>query len=182
MLLTVFLNCFQLAIFLVDLYFSKSLLQLVSHQLFKCLKILIILEFLSQALLAIQVNESTMFSRDLVSDKLEVSIEEMFFIKSLMNDFSFSLSLLIECLELLVCYSSIGIVTVRGVWSNDNLHFWWIVWLSSSTDLYLKNMRSITECEFWSLSKNLVRTGLVGYERLSKRKSIMSKRISLWAE
>ena len=56
-----------------------------------------------------------MFSRDLVLGRLEVSIKEMFFIKSLMNDFSFSLSLLIECLELLVCYSSIGIVTVRGV-------------------------------------------------------------------
>ena len=68
--LTVFLNCFQSAKLLIVLYFSKSLLQLVFHQLFKCFKILMILEFLSQALSIALANESMIFSTDLVLDRL----------------------------------------------------------------------------------------------------------------
>jgi len=37
----------------------------------------------------------------------------------------------------------------------------------------------MTECKFWSLSENLVGTGLVGYERPSERESVISKKISL---
>ena len=55
------------------------------------------------------------FSRDLVLDRLEVSMNEMSLVKSLINDFSFLLPLTIEHLQFLMCYSSIGIVTVRGV-------------------------------------------------------------------
>ena len=55
------------------------------------------------------------FSRDLVLNRLEVSMNEMSLVKSLMNDFSFLLPLTIEHLQSLMCYSSIGIVTVRGV-------------------------------------------------------------------
>jgi len=96
--------------FLVDLYFSKS----VFHQYFKCFKILTILEFLFQALSMIQVNKFTTFSRDLVLDRLEMLMEEMSLIKSLMNNFSFLLPLLMECLQMSVCYSSIRMVIVRG--------------------------------------------------------------------
>ena len=70
-------------------------------------------------------------------------------------------------------------VTVRGAWSNDNLYSRWMVWLSSLTVLYLRNMRSMTEFEFWSLSEYLVRTGLVGYNSPNKRESIMSRSKSL---
>ena len=55
------------------------------------------------------------FSRDLVLNRLEVSMNEMSLVKSLMNDFSFLLPLTIKHLQSLMCYSSIGIVTVRGV-------------------------------------------------------------------
>jgi len=113
MLLTVFLNCFQSATLLVNLYFSKSLLQLVFHQLFEYLKILTILEFLFQVFSKIQANKLTIFSRDLISDRLKTLMKKMSLIKSLINDISFSLSLLIEHLQLSVYYSSIGIIIVR---------------------------------------------------------------------
>ena len=73
-------------------------------------------------------------------------------------------------------------MTVRGVWSDDSLHSGWIVWLSNLTDPYLKNMRSITEFELWSLSEYLVETGLVRYNSPSKKESVMSKSKSLWEE
>jgi len=45
-LLTIFLNCFQSSKLLVNLYFSRSLLQFKSHQLFEYMVILTIFEFL----------------------------------------------------------------------------------------------------------------------------------------
>ena len=112
--LTVFLNCFQLAKLLNDLYFSKFLLQLMSHQLFECFKILIILEFLSQALSTMQASKSIIFSNDLMLDRLEVLMNKMFLIKSLINDISSSLFLAIECFGLLESCPSIRMVIVRG--------------------------------------------------------------------
>ena len=47
-----------------------------------------------------------------------------------------------------------------------------MVWLSSLTVLYLRNMRLMTEFEFWSLSEYLVGTELVGYDSPSERKSL----------
>jgi len=55
-----------------------------------------IFDFFFQALLMAIENESMIFSSDLMSDKLEVLIVEMFLIISLMNDFSSVLSLAIE--------------------------------------------------------------------------------------
>ena len=125
--LTVFLNCFQSARLWVDLYFSKSLLQLKSHQFFKYLEILIILEFLSQAYSTVLANNSMTFSRAMMSDKLKVSIDEISLIKFLMNDFSFLLSLVMDYLWSSEYYSLIGMVTVRGAWSNNSLHSGWMV-------------------------------------------------------
>ena len=172
--LTIFLNCFQSARLWVNLYFSKSLLQLKSHQLFECLEILMILEFLSQAYSTVLVNNSTIFFRTMVSDRLEVLMNTISLIKFLMNDFSSLLSLVIDCLWFSE-YSSIGIVIVRGVWSDNSLHSRWMVWLSNSTNPYLKNMRLMTKFELWSLSKYLVEIWLVGYNSSSKKESIMSK-------
>ena len=125
--LTVFLNCFQSARLWVDLYFSKSLLQLKSHQFFKYLEILIILEFLSQAYSTVLANNSMTFSRAMMSDKLKVSIDEISLIKFLMNDFSFLLSLVMDYLWFSEYYSLIGMVTVREAWSNNSLHSEWMV-------------------------------------------------------
>ena len=180
--LTIFLNCFQSARLQVDLYFSKFLLQLKSYQLFKCFEILMILKFLSQVHLTVLANNSITFSRAIVSDRLEVSMDEISLIKSLINNFSFSLLLVIDCLQFSECYSSIGMVTVRGVWFNDSLHSGQMMQLSNLTNLYLKNMRSITKFKLQLLYKYLVGTGLVGYNSLIKKKSVISKSKSLWEE
>ena len=55
-------------------------------------------------------------------------------------------------------------------------------WLSNSSELYLRNIRSMTKFELWSLSEYLVETELVGYDRPNKRESIISKSKSLWIE
>jgi len=68
----------------------------MSHQLFEYFKILMILEFLFQALSTMQVSKSTTFSSDLMLDRLEMLMDEMFLIKFLMNNIFSSLSLVIE--------------------------------------------------------------------------------------
>ena len=57
-----------------------------------------ILEFLSQAYSTVLVNNSTIFFRTMVSDRLEVLMDTISLIKFLMNDFSSLLSLVIDCL------------------------------------------------------------------------------------
>ena len=126
------------------------------HQPFECFEILTILEFLSQALLTMQTSKFMMFSSDLISDRLEVLMDEIFLIKSLMNNISSLLPLVIECFWSLKSCSSIGIITVREVWSDNNLYSGWIVWLSNLTKPYLRNMKSMTEFKLWSLFKYLV--------------------------
>ena len=63
-LLTVFLNCFQSSSFLINLYFSRSLLQFKSHQLFECLVTLTIFEFFSHVFSMALTNELTTFSSE----------------------------------------------------------------------------------------------------------------------
>ena len=58
---TVFLNCFQSAKLLVNLNFSKSLLQFEPHQLLEYFEMLTILEFFSQDLSTTLVNKSMVF-------------------------------------------------------------------------------------------------------------------------
>ena len=121
-LFTVFLNYFQSTRLLVDLYFSRPLLQLMFYQLFEYLEILIIFEFFSQVLLIALANESTAFSSDSTLVRKEVSIIVMFLIMSLMNTFSSALSLMIEHFLLRIYCFSIGILMVKEVWSKTSLH------------------------------------------------------------
>ena len=111
------------------------------------------------------------FSNDLILEKLEMLMDKIFLIKSLMNNISSSLPLVIEHFQSLESCSSIRMVTVRRMWSNNNLYSGWIAWLSNSTELYLRNMRLMTEFKLWSLSKYLVG---VEYNRPNKRESVMS--------
>ena len=181
-LFTIFLNCFQSTKLLDNLYFSRFLLQFISHQLFECLEMLTIFEFFSQALLIAKVNESMVILSDSTSVRLEVSMVIKSLIISLMNAFSSTLPLAIKHFLLWICCSLIGIEMVSGVWSNDNLHSRWIEWLSKFSEPYLRNTRSITELELWLLSEYLVGTGLVEYDRPNKRESVISISKSLWVE
>ena len=176
------MNCFQSARLLVDLWFSRSLLQFISYQLFECLEILTIFEFFSQALSMVVVKELTVFSSDLMLVRIEVLIDMMLLIKSLMNTFPSALPLAIVCFLLWIYRSLNGVEMVRGAWSNDNLHSGWIVCLFNSSDLYLRNMRLMTELELWLLFAYLIRTGLVGYNRPKERESVISISKSLWTE
>ena len=119
-LLTVFLNFFQSSSLLVNLYFSRSLLQFKFHQLFKYLVILTIFEFFSHIFSMALANELTIFLSESMSVRLLVLIVLIFLIKFLMKNFSSTLPLMIEHFLLWMCSSTICIVTVRGVWSEDS--------------------------------------------------------------
>jgi len=67
--LTVFLNCFQFLICLDNLYFSRSLLQFISHQLFECLVMLTLFKFFSNILSKEQTKEQTMFLKETTLNK-----------------------------------------------------------------------------------------------------------------
>ena len=116
--LTIFRKLFQSSRLLVSLYLSKSLLQLSFYQLLEYLVILTIFEFFSQAHLTTLVNLLTTLSRLSLSDKLEVwrfLIEDM---KSLINDISFSLSLMIDLFLELIYSLLVEMVILREVWSD----------------------------------------------------------------
>ena len=125
-LLTVFLNCFQSSKLLVDLYFSRSLLQFKSHQLFKYMVILTIFEFLFYISSMVLASKLMTFSSDSTLVKLFVSIALISLIKSLMKDFSFLLPLMIDCFLFWTYFLMIGMVIVSGAWSEDKCQLGWI--------------------------------------------------------
>ena len=129
--LTVQQNCFQSSKFFENLYFSKSLLQLLFHQLLEYLVILMVFTFFSQVISTTLANSLTVQSRLVISDAKEVLMLLNDDVRSLINVTSSSLSLTIDCLLVLVHSSIMGIVIVRDVWLDDNLQSGWIEWLSN---------------------------------------------------
>jgi len=81
-----------------------------------------------------------------------------------------------------ICSSTIRIVMVRGVWSENSCYSEYMVWLSNSSKLYLKNIKLITEFASWLLSEYLVGTWLVGEDRSKDKEFINSMRKLLWIE
>jgi len=177
-----FLNAFQSFIFFVFLYLSRMLLQLASHQLLECLVILIVLKWWFQKLSANRAIVWTMFSREFSSCISKVSITCIEAMKLLMKFFSSSLFLIKTCFLVEKHYSKIGIQIESGAWSEMNHQFRWIWWLLNSSDLCLRNIRSMTKFELCSLSTYLVGTQLVGADKSRSKMSATSKRISLWEE
>ena len=179
--LIVFLNTFQSFIFFILLYLSRVLLQLVSHQLLKCLVILIVLEWWFQRLLADCAIVWTMFSREFsscISKVLIVCIEVM----NLLMKFFSSLSLIKTHFLVEKHSSKIGMQIDSVAWSEMSYQSGWISWLLNSSDPCLRNMRSMTEFELCLLSIYLVGIWLVGMDKLRSKASVTSKRISLWEE
>ena len=95
--LTVFLNCFQSSIYLVDLYFSSLHLQLLSHQLLECLVILMIFDFSSHIFSIEQVRLRTTFSSNFTLDISLVLTELIVLTRFSIKDLSSLLSLIIVC-------------------------------------------------------------------------------------
>ena len=116
--LTIFLNCFQLSMLWVNLYFLRYWLQLLSHQLLECLVILMIFKFSSHILFMEQARVSTAFLSKMMFNRSLVLIELIDLMSSLMSIFSSSLSLIIICFLVWIYSSTIGMVTVRGIWSD----------------------------------------------------------------
>ena len=143
---------------------------------------LTIFEFFSHILSKEQVKEQTMFSREITLNKSLVLISLIALITSLTKIFSSLLFLIIICFFIWICSLMIRMVIVSRAWSDTKCQSGWIEWLSSSSDLNLKNIRFRTKFKSWLLSRYLVGTYLVGTESSRKKESAMSKNKSLWIE
>ena len=103
-------------------------------------------------------------------------------VSSLMKVCFLLLFLTIEHFLVWTCSLTIGITTVRGVWSEVSLQLEWIKWLSIFLEPNCRNIRSMTELASWILSEYLVGTQLVGTERLRLKQSAMINKSSLKEE
>jgi len=138
-------------------------------------------EFFPQVTLTAEANSSAA-SMLAISDMLEVSIFLMELVRSLMNVNSSSLSLMIEHLLEMICYSAMGMTMVKGAWSDESLQLGQIEWLFSSLKPLYRNMRLMTEFESCSLSEYRVGTWSVGFDSSRLNESAIIKRSSLIEE
>lgn len=95
--LIIFLNCFQFSKLLVNLYFSRFLLQFISHQLLKCFVMLIVFEFFIHILFIKLIKLRTTFSSCSMLDKSLISMSLKASINSLTNILFSLLFLTIIC-------------------------------------------------------------------------------------
>ena len=114
MSLTVLQKIFQSSRLFKDLYFSRFLLQFLSHQLLECFVILITFEFFSQVLSTALANSLTALSRLDISNRLDILKFLTDVMMSLIKDVSSLLSLMIEHLIEVMLSSMMGIEIVRG--------------------------------------------------------------------
>ena len=177
--LTIFLNCFQSSILLVNLYFSRYWLQLLSHQLLKYLVILINFKFSFHILSMEWARVRMMFLSKLTFNRLLVSIELINLMSFSMKVFSSSLSLTIVHFLIWICTLMIGMVIVRGAWSDIRHYSSWIEWFLSFSELNWRNIKSRTELNSWLLLEYLVETWLIGSDRYKLKKSVISNNKSL---
>jgi len=70
----------------------------------------------------------------------------------------------------------------RGAWSEERQESGRIEWLSSFTDPYQRNIRSIMELGSPTVSENLVGPGLVGEDRARLKESAIMIKSSLIEE
>ena len=113
--LTILQKSFQSSRLFVNLYLSNSLLQFAFHQLLECLVILTIFKFFFYMHSTTLANSLTTLSRLSLSNKLEVwrfLIKDM---RSLINNISSLLSLMIDLLLDSIYSSLIRMVIVREV-------------------------------------------------------------------
>ena len=102
-----------------------------------------------------------------------MSIVLKFKITSLINLVSCSLLGLIVSLDIWMILLKIGMSIKRGAWSEDRQESGRMEWLSSSADLYQRNIRSITELDSPTVSENLMGPGLVRKDRARSKESVI---------
>jgi len=115
---TVLQKIFQSSRLFNNLYFLSSLLQLLSHQLLECHVMLVSFTFLFHALSMFLVKLLTTFSSTWMFKRFEMFRLLIALIVSFTNWASSALSFWIVLLHVLMNSSKMGIVTVKGVWSN----------------------------------------------------------------
>ena len=136
----------------------------------------------NQACSSLDTSELMICPSDLqfVNDKVSRDLNmEM---TSLTNFSSSSLFLDIVSLEDWTNSSAMGMVIMRGAWSNISHQLGWIMWPLSSLDPLHRNIRSVTELDSPVISKYLVGTGLVGVDSSKLNESATIKRSLLMNE
>jgi len=75
-----------------------------------------------------------------------------------------------------------GMVIMRGAWSDISHQLGWIMWPLSSLDPLYRNIRLVTELDSPVISEYLVGTGLVGVDSSKLNESATIKRSLLMDE
>ena len=180
--LTVSLNLFQSSSHLDCWYVFKSLWQLLFHHVLECLVIFTILECFFYILsISLASNWTITLRASMLSNRLVLSflIEQIRFLTKCASS---SLFLDKDSFLIWTHFSQMWISIVIGAWSNVSHYSRWIWWLLSSIELGCKNTRSSTKFELWALSKYLVEIFSVDLDNSIWKKSVISKRTSLWEE
>ena len=124
----------------------------------------------------------TVYSKLFLSIMLDMSR----FLKINMTSSTKAISYLLFCgidsLEVLTISSAMGMVIVRGAWSEERQLSGWIKCRSSSLDPYRRNIRSITKFTSSTVSKYLVEQGLVGVDKAKLNESAIMMRSLLMEE
>ena len=171
-----FLNLFQFFRLLVDLYLLRDLLQSSFHHCLECFVILNRLAFLFQDWSISILRWSTMFSRWILSEILDVLRFLKIEVTSSTKAISCSEFCWIDSFKVLTTSSMMGTEIDKGVWSDKRCQSGWIECWLISYDLYWRNMRLMTELDMSSVSEYLVGQGLVEDKRNKLKESVIIKR------
>ena len=177
--LTSFLKDFQSSKLLVILYLFKAWLHSLFHHCLKYFVILIHLAFFSHVQSILDLNKLTRFSSLTLSVRFEVLRFLIITEASLTKATSSLLPFGIESLNKVMNSSVIGIVIVRGAWSDNKYQSEWIEWLLSSVDPLHKNIRSTTELDSLLVLEYLVDIGLIRINKSKLKELAMIIRSSL---
>ena len=164
------------------LYFSSSLLQLLSHQLLECFVILVSFTFLFYTSFTLLVRLLTTFSNIWMSKRLETFKFLIMLVVSSKNWASLLLSFLMLLLHVMITSSEIGMAMVKGAWSEERHYSGWMKWLLRVGELYWMNIRSMVEFESLILSAYLVGIWLVGTNNDKSKESAKIIKLSLMDE
>ena len=177
--LTTFLKDFQSPRLLDILYLLNAWLHSLFYHCLECFVILVCLVFFFHACLILDLNRLTRFSSLTLSVRLEVLRFLMTTVASLTKAASSLLFFGIKSLDEVMYSLVIGIVTVKGAWSDNRCQSEWIEWLLSLVVPLWRNIRSITELAFPSVSEYLVGVRLVRVDKFKLKKLAIIIRSSL---
>ena len=181
-LLMTFLNFFQFPRLLVVLYLSRDWPHSSVHYCLECFMILNFFAFLVHACFISTLSWLTVCSKLFLLIKLDISRFLKINITSLIKVISYLLFCRIDDLEVLTISSAMGIVIVRETWLEERWLSGWIECLSSSLDLYRRNIRLIIKFASPIVSKYLVGQGLVDVNKAKLNESTIIMRSSLIKE